>query len=383
MLKRIARVLRYTQVTALLLVGSLGAVLVKTAADFERVDELVDHSHEMLIQLDQVRAGALRSGIALRNFVIAPQAGQLDQARSGAAAAKAAAARVQELVVDNPLQLAQAQEMAAEAAEAAGWLFSSVVIGERDGRDALNSILVRRVNAEGGRRLRETLDALEAEERRLLSERRERRHQELKQIKRLALGAGVIFGIFVLWTISHSSKLVRTGEAAFHELRARALRDPLTDLLNRRGLSKRIDALAGDALTVMAFDLDRFKAVNDSFGHAAGDEVLREVAVRLKQECRDDDLLARVGGDEFLVALPNIDNFDNASRIADRISFALSRPIQLGAAEVSVSASIGIAILGRDGADFAALTKVADMRSYEAKSAGRRAAAKAGFENVR
>ena len=98
----------------------------------------------------------------------------------------------------------------------------------------------------------------------------------------------------------------------------------------------------------------------------------------MKQESRDDDLLARVGGDEFLVALPNVDSFDHASHIADRIAVALSRPIRLGAAEVSISASIGIAILGRDGSDFDALTKMADMRSYEAKAAARRAAAEAG-----
>lgn len=130
-----------------------------------------------------------------------------------------------------------------------------------------------------------------------------------------------------------------------------AVIDPLTGLHNRRYAMPQLNAIAGRAaadasiFAVMVIDLDRFKSVNDRHGHAAGDAVLVEVARRLQANLRADDLLARIGGEEFLVALPNT-NFDEACHAADRLCHAIEeRPIEVGfATKLRVTVSIGLAV---------------------------------------
>jgi diguanylate cyclase (GGDEF)-like protein/PAS domain S-box-containing protein len=169
--------------------------------------------------------------------------------------------------------------------------------------------------------------------------------------------------------------------AALARIEELAATDPLTGLANRRRLQDQVetalwDARArGDALALLFLDLDGFKAVNDRFGHAAGDGLLQEVAARLKQRLRRRDLVARLGGDEFLVALPDL-SVDNAAaearRVADDLVAAVSRPVDVHGAPVFVGASVGIAVAPTDGEDFGALLHLADLRMYEAKAAAAR-----------
>jgi diguanylate cyclase (GGDEF)-like protein/PAS domain S-box-containing protein len=166
--------------------------------------------------------------------------------------------------------------------------------------------------------------------------------------------------------------------AALARIEELAATDPLTGLANRRRLQEQVetalwDARArGDALALLFIDLDGFKAVNDRFGHAAGDGLLQEVAARLRQRLRRRDLVARLGGDEFLVALPDLSPDDaagEARRVADDLMATVSRPFDVYDAPVFVTASIGIAVAPEDGDDFAALLHLADTRMYEAKTA--------------
>ena len=130
-----------------------------------------------------------------------------------------------------------------------------------------------------------------------------------------------------------------------------AMIDPLTGLHNRRYALPKLAAISAEAhaqatiFAVMVIDLDRFKSVNDRFGHAAGDAVLVDVAQRLKANLRADDLLARIGGEEFLVALPNT-SFEEARLAADRLCKAIEEcPVKLAfSAGVSVTISIGVAV---------------------------------------
>lgn len=155
-------------------------------------------------------------------------------------------------------------------------------------------------------------------------------------------------------------------------LTRRALHDDLTGLRNRAGLVDRLDhALArrrskDEALAVLFVDLDRFKQINDSFGHRAGDAVLTTVAARLGDEVRDGDTLARIGGDEFVVVLDGVRPAAIAD-VADRVFEGIVEPIPLDVGVVSVGASIGVYEVRGDEADPDQILLSADVAMYSAK----------------
>jgi diguanylate cyclase (GGDEF)-like protein len=164
----------------------------------------------------------------------------------------------------------------------------------------------------------------------------------------------------------------REAESA---LRDQALRDVLTQLPNRALFLDRLEVAVATAvrertsLALLLMDLDHFKEVNDSFGHAAGDELLRQVASRLSDAIRKSDSLGRLGGDEFAFVLPGT-NEAGASVVAQSILETLKRPIDIEDQPVEVGASIGIALFPRHGEHGHALLRRADIAMYTAKRAG-------------
>jgi diguanylate cyclase (GGDEF)-like protein/PAS domain S-box-containing protein len=160
---------------------------------------------------------------------------------------------------------------------------------------------------------------------------------------------------------------------AEQELARRALTDELTGLANRRVLLDRIDhALlrrAGERLAVLFIDLDDFKLVNDSFGHAAGDELLVTVADRLRNAARRGDTVARLGGDEFVVLCEDVTDADDVLVVAERLQASLAAPVTVGETRVFVAASIGVALSPAASAD--ELLRNADAAMYLAKDRGK------------
>ena len=124
-------------------------------------------------------------------------------------------------------------------------------------------------------------------------------------------------------------------------------------------------------LAVVFLDLDHFKQINDTLGHEAGDQLLKEVAARLKGCVRESDTVARLGGDEFVVLLPELENEQYAAVVAQKILTATARPFTVMGQEFRVTASIGISTYPRDGLDEQTLTKNADIAMYQAKSEGK------------
>jgi len=162
------------------------------------------------------------------------------------------------------------------------------------------------------------------------------------------------------------------------QLIEQAHRDALTGLANRKLLLEHLHHAVAQfrrqgkpRSAVMMIDLDRFKAVNDSRGHLVGDKLLVEVARRLERCLRDVDTAARFGGDEFAILLDAVDEVRDATRIADRIHAALAKPIALDGVEVTISASIGIALVDQDYERGEELLRDADIALYRAKEAGR------------
>jgi diguanylate cyclase (GGDEF)-like protein/PAS domain S-box-containing protein len=169
-------------------------------------------------------------------------------------------------------------------------------------------------------------------------------------------------------------------KAAEEEINLLAFHDPLTHLPNRRLLDDRLHQAMALArrdqhrLALIFIDLDKFKPVNDEFGHAAGDELMRAVALRLQSCVRASDTIARVGGDEFVVLLPHIEVTADALSVAEKIHGMLKQPFHLQnavSATVSISSSLGIAVYPDHATDELKLMRQADAAMYQAKTAGR------------
>ena len=165
------------------------------------------------------------------------------------------------------------------------------------------------------------------------------------------------------------------------DLAQQAHHDSLTGLPNRRLLADRLEQALhqasrhGELVGVFYIDLDRFKIVNDCLGHALGDELLQQVAARLKGSVRDCDTLARVGGDEFVLVASSLKIREEASTIAERLLTSLEPPLRLGEHQVRVTASIGMALYPDDGNDVSTLQQNADKAMYASKRSG-----KCGFQ---
>lgn len=174
----------------------------------------------------------------------------------------------------------------------------------------------------------------------------------------------------------HLCALAIEHDRARAEINRLAYFDTLTGLPNRQLLADRATAalaLAGrtrQPVTLMFLDIDRFKTVNDSLGHAVGDRLLVEVATRLERLFIEGDTLARLGGDEFVALLPGCDAA-HASLLAERVLATLSVPLTVAELTLTPTASIGIAVHPDDGMDFDTLLRQADAAMYRAKQAGR------------
>jgi len=191
---------------------------------------------------------------------------------------------------------------------------------------------------------------------------------ELKfEFRARAIGQGLI-GVGILQDVS--------DQLAVEDLRRRADTDALTGLFNRRYVHALFDHTQGDrraskeCFAFHCIDLDKFKAVNDSMGHAAGDEVLRQVAARLMRIVRKDDIVARVGGDEFLVLQSGVMTGRDARSLGNKVIAAISEPMQIAGRTVQVGACVGVAFHRQGQDSFQQVSAAADRALYRAKKAG-------------
>ena len=178
--------------------------------------------------------------------------------------------------------------------------------------------------------------------------------------------------------VTELAGLVVEKALLYDDTRRQALRDPLTGLPNRTLLHQKLATAlraaerAGSELAVIFLDLDRFKVINDSLGHGAGDALLIEVSKRLRDQARKSDTVARLGGDEFVVLCEDLRDPADVLAVAARIQEAVGgRPVLLAGSKVTVTASQGIALTATSGFSTEALLRDADIALYRAKGAGR------------
>ena len=164
---------------------------------------------------------------------------------------------------------------------------------------------------------------------------------------------------------------------ALEQLNKMALYDPLTNLPNRYLLHERIQQAVimskrrNGKVAICFIDVDRFKEVNDSLGHDAGDIVLKEIATRINNNIREEDSLLRLGGDEFVLIITNITNKSNISPLLNKISKEVNKPIKIGKNAATISLSIGVSLYPHDTESTSELISYADKAMYEAKEKGR------------
>lgn len=192
------------------------------------------------------------------------------------------------------------------------------------------------------------------------------------------VAAGILVAFFWIVMLRHrveqQTRVIRDSE---ERLRRMAQHDTLTGLPNRALLYDRMQlalaraARAETRLGVLMADLDGFKEINDTLGHGVGDTVLCEVATRLSCTVRNSDTVARIGGDEFIVLLPDLKASDDLERIAAKIVAILSTPIEVGTRLVPISSSVGACTYPDGGTDIDALLQSADVAMYNAKSRGK------------
>ena len=173
--------------------------------------------------------------------------------------------------------------------------------------------------------------------------------------------------------LSRNLSLYLQRKAAERRLTHQSLHDALTDLPNRVFLTRQLEQRLArqEPAAVLYIDLDRYKLINDTLGHSVGDQVLIEVAARLREAIRPEDLAGRIGGDEFILLLTGLADRAEIERIARRVLAAIEKPFVLMNQAHFLSASIGVAIAPDDGSDAQLLIKCADSAMYRVKSEGR------------
>jgi diguanylate cyclase len=192
-------------------------------------------------------------------------------------------------------------------------------------------------------------------------------------ILRTGVGISALIALLIWLFLDDRARAFHAADQALQL----ALYDALTGLPNRKLLDERLtQALAkarrnGNHVALLFIDLDKFKPVNDTFGHAYGDLLLKEVAKRLHDCMRESDTACRLGGDEFVALLSEISGEEAAMKVATKILDQLTLPYEIVGHVFDISASIGVALFPDDGADGKALMKNADMAMYEAKNSGR------------
>lgn len=191
------------------------------------------------------------------------------------------------------------------------------------------------------------------------------------------LGLSLTLTLLAWFMVTGRARALRLAAEMTEELRHMAQHDPLTGLPNRAMFSHRLQHELARArrqagrFSVIFLDLDNFKPINDHFGHAVGDRLLQQVARRLQNAIRASDTVGRIGGDEFVVLMPELTDSEPASGLAEKIRQAVRQPFTVDDHQLCISCSLGVAVYPEDGIDEIALTKSADTAMYRAKESGR------------
>lgn len=338
----------------------------------------VDHTRQVIAYIDALRTYLLNLDNAVRKYAESQNPAYLDpglicrqsqcpSAEQLIALVSADGALAARLAPLPALQSALETGFGALQQRASAWGGATPPERELRGFDKSAIEQIHRILIETGR---EELDQLET---------REKARVQDQNLSSVLLGmAGLWTGLALLGLYRETTRLIGAGIHAEQTIRQLSLHDPLTGLANRRFLHENERHLiagakrSGKKMAVLAVDLDEFKAVNDTHGHAAGDAVLMTSGERMKLLLRESDMIARFGGDEFVIVLGQVENAAAASEVASRVVDSLRQPIPLASGGTArIGASVGIAMCCTDGETLDDLLRQADAALYAAKRDGK------------
>jgi diguanylate cyclase (GGDEF)-like protein len=365
-------------VFAVLAIAAVSTVAVVASGNLIAANDLTQSRQQLLSSLESIRFHALAINVGQQNYALTGEDRDFAAYRSSVIQIEAELANFTNLPVDlgaltgNPEALKNAVRAVIARQNA------MVEVSRAQGLNAARALARAHVD--------------EAENERLLVLTQEQLSNVRKNLAALAakdteFGARIrnlIFALIAITAIVLVSlygilrRLNQKQRNAQVIMQHQATHDTLTGLYNRAAATEHINerleepstrALGGFALLLL--DLDGFKAVNDTLGHAAGDTLLKQAAARMALALRESDFLARLGGDEFLVVLPQISDAETLARVTEKLIASIDEPFALGDASGKVTLSIGISVFPRDATEREALMKCADLALYEAKRAGR------------
>ena len=337
----------------------------------------ITHTIRVKVQLEVVLNHLLDIETGERGFALTGDPTFLDPYENSLQGLEEALADLGQEISDNPTQRHFLADAGAEIREKVALSKAVITMRKKRGLAAATHLVARGQGKQSMDSIRTILASMQAEENRLLTLRRQARDAA---VHRLAITIYLMSTLLILMSAGFSTILVsgtQLRDRLFDKLKLSANYDSLTALPNRRLLYELGDAACslarrqGLRAALLYLDLDGFKAVNDTFGHERGDHLLQEVAQRLKACVRASDTIARIGGDEFVILLPELGDQEDAPAVAEKILATLGLPYLLGSITAAVTASIGIAYFPQHGDSMEPLLNAADAALYRAKTAGR------------
>jgi diguanylate cyclase (GGDEF)-like protein len=336
----------------------------------------IARSERVIGTIEEIGRSALNAESTARAYVIASDAPTLDRYFSLLPQIDDQISAFRLLTQENRDQELRAVRLQEQINARFKFLTSVLRVREARGFEAAQRIATAGRGRASMNVIRATLEGMRTEEE-LAREALRTNEQHIRQRLTIVVGAMVLIGFLILtWITQQTRRALRLRRNSEEHVRHLAFHDTLTGLPNSRLLHDRLSqALAtakrhGEKLAVLYLDLDGFKNVNDTHGHAAGDELLKQAAARLNNAVRSEDTVARMGGDEFVLLLRYLNVTEDATLVAGRVIKTLRAPFPI-AGGVHVSASIGVSFYSESCPTVDTLMSTADQALYEAKRSGK------------
>ena len=363
---------------AVVAIGAVSLVATVSSENLIAENERALRTQRLVSSLEAIRFQSLAINVGQQNFAITGDEQNLTRYRAGVIEAEAelhyldANQDANAILVENfgelkaaMLALIKQEKELVEIRRKSGFVAAQAQIRARADEpefNRLHNLTYRMLVA-----VRKNLDQIEAEQVKL--------GEKARRLIFILIFSAALILIYLFGTLKRLNREQRHAQAA---MRHQATHDTLTGVFNRLAVTEFIEARLHDDATaalggfaLLLLDLDGFKAVNDKLGHDAGDELLRQAAIRMTLALRESDYLARLGGDEFLVVIPQVSDEQTARRIALKLIEAIAVSFQLSDKTVNVTISIGISVYPKDGREREILMQRADLALYAAKHGGR------------
>lgn len=366
-------------VFAVLAIAAVSSVAVVAAENLIFTNEKILIAQRIVSSLESIRFNALAVDIGEQNFVITGNEQELGRFRSGAVEIEGELTYLAGKLSENGAlaerfveldswarQFIISERKIVETRKTQGFAAAQTMVRDHIGEELQEKLLG--VTHQLLTRARQQQDSLEADQ--ILF------GEKIRRLIFALISSSAFILVFLYGTLR---RLTLEQRATQILITHQATHDALTGLFNRAAVMEHIASRLKDAekeaalggFALLLVDLDGFKKINDSLGHDAGDATLKEVASRARVALRDSDFISRLGGDEFLIVIPQVSDKETAARVAQKLIGVIGEPYIWGSGQAEVTASIGISLFPGDAREREALMKFADIALYQAKHAGK------------